>query len=135
MMALDGPLPPEVIGPSLKPVDLGTAPRLQVPTDRKPARGLLPLFAMYGALQVLDIHSTLRAVDRGASEQNAIIAPFVNRPAAFVAVKAGVSAATLIAADRLAKRNRFASYALMLGLNSAYAVIVAHNYRVAQRAT
>ncbi len=130
---LEGPLLPEVFGPSLKPVDSQAPPRLQVPANPKP-RGLLPLFVTYGVLQALDVHSTLTAVNRGANEQNAVMAPFVNRPAAFIAFKAGVSAVTLIAADRLAKHNRFASYALMIGLNSAYAVIVAHNYRVAQQA-
>ncbi len=143
--ALDGPLPIEASGSplSLEPLDSGRSehsrfsqtpkPALQLPSQPKASRGLLPLFASYAALQALDVHSTLQAMDRGAYERNAIVAPFVSRPAAFIAFKAGMTAATVFAAERLSKRNRIASYAVMIGLNFAYAAVVVHNYRVAQQ--
>ena len=88
------------------------------------------MFVSYAVLQTLDIHSTLRVMDRGGVEQNTVLAPLVNRPAAFIAFKAGVTAATLLAANRLSKHHRVTSYVVMFALNSAYAVIVAHNYRL-----
>lgn len=95
--------------------------------------GLIPLFASYAVLQALDVHSTLTAINRGGFERNPIVAPFVNHPAAFVACKAGVTTATFLAANRLAKRNRVAAYAMLAVADSAYAYIVAHNYQVASR--
>lgn len=50
-----------------------------------------------------------------------------------VAVKAGVNAAVILATERLAKRNRVAAVATMVALNSAYAMIVRHNLRVAEQ--
>lgn len=100
--------------------------------DRMPfRRGLIPLFASFATLQALDVHSTLTVIDRGGFERNPIAAPFVNHPAAFVAFKAGMTTATFLAATRLSRRNRVGAYALMAGMNAAYAIVVAHNYRVA----
>lgn len=85
-------------------------------------------------LQALDVHSTLKAIDSGRGvEQNPVMAPVVNRPAAFVAFKVAATAGTIVAADRLAKHNRIAAYAVMFALNSAYLYVVAHNYKVAGR--
>ena len=100
-----------------------------------PARpnGLVSLYASYALLEALDVHSTLRAIHGGAVEQNPVMAPIVNRPAAFVALKAATTAGAILAADRLSKHNRVAAYAVMFALNSAYAFIVVHNYRVGGR--
>jgi hypothetical protein len=102
------------------------------PAPRRP-RGLIPLFASYAVVQVLDAHSTLSAVNRGAVEENPFMAPLVNRPALFAASKAAVTAGAIVAADRLARHHRLAAYGLMLALNSAYAFVVVHNYTVAGR--
>ena len=96
-------------------------------------RGLLPLFASYAALQALDVHSTLKAIDGGAVERNPMVAPMVSRPAGLVALKLATAAGTIVVADRLSRHNRVAAYALMFALNSAYAFVVVHNYRVAGR--
>jgi len=105
--------------------------RLLPPRPTRP-RVLAGLFASCVALQALDIHSTLRATNGGAAEGNAILAPFVSRPGVFVAVKAAGTAGLIIAADRLSKHNRVAAYVLMFGLNSAYAFVVVHNYKIAR---
>ncbi len=115
---------------------LATAQPIIPPTHppaapRHSRRGLVPLFASYAVMQALDVHSTLAAIDRGGVEQNALMAPLVRRPAAFVALKAGMTAAAIVAANRIARNNRVAAYALMFALNSAYAYVVVHNYRVA----
>jgi len=103
-------------------------------TSTPRAHALVPLFASYAVIQALDVHSTLRAINAGAQERNPLMARCVGQPATFVAFKAAMGAGTLWAAERLSRRNRFASYALMFAVNSAYAVAVVHNYRVAHRA-
>ena len=113
------------------PVQAPPGPSIVRPTARP--RGLVPLYASYAVLQALDAHSTLRAINGGAFEQNPVMAPIVNRPAALVAFKAATTAGAILAAQRLAKHNRVAAYALMVGLNSAYAFVVVHNYKVAAR--
>jgi hypothetical protein len=52
-----------------------------------------------------------------------------DHPAAGLAVKAGATAATVYLTERLWRKNRVASIAVMAALNGAYAAIVAHNYR------
>ena len=88
----------------------------------------IPLYVTFGVLQALDVHSTLRAVEAGAVEQNPILRGAVNNPAALIAVKAGVGAATVLIADKLRTRNRVAAFVVMAAVNSAYATVVAHNY-------
>ncbi len=107
------------------------AKALPAPSQR--ARGLVALYASYVALQAFDVHSTLTATSGSGIERNPVVAPFVNRPGAFLALKAASTAGAIIAADRLSKHNRVAAYALMFALNSAYAIVVVHNYRIAGR--
>jgi hypothetical protein len=108
------------------------AARLLPPPPAR-SRGLDALYASSVVLQALDIHSTLRATSGGGAEGNAIVAPFVSRPGAFVAIMAAGAVGAIVAADRLSKHNRVAAYALMFALNSAYTFVVVHNYRIARR--
>ena len=103
-------------------------------SDRRPSdssnRGVLvPLYVSFASLQMLDAHSTLRAVRSGGVEQNPLMRGIADKPAALVALKAGVAASTIVLAERVRGRSRLGSIALMAALNSAYAVVVAHNYR------
>lgn len=91
---------------------------------------LIPLYVTFGALQSLDVHSTLRARRAGAVEQNPLMKDVVNNPAALVAVKTGVGAATILLAEKLRKRNRVGAVVLMAAVNSAYATVVARNYAI-----
>ncbi len=95
------------------------------------AGGLVPLFVSYAALQALDVHSTLTVINRGGFERNPVIAPLVNHWAAFVAYKVGLTTAAFFLTNRLSKRNRVTAYVLLGVMNSAYAIVIAHNYRVA----
>lgn len=95
------------------------------------SRGLLvPLYASFATLQLLDAHSTLRAVRAGGVEQNPVVGSMANHPAALVAMKAGVAASTIVLADKMRNRSRVGAIVLMAGLNSLYATVVAHNYSV-----
>ena len=88
------------------------------------------LYVSFVALQALDVHSTIRALDHGARESNPMIAPFAHNTAALIALKAGTTAGVIYMTDRLRRHNRVASIVIMAAANSAYATIVARNYRV-----
>jgi hypothetical protein len=120
------------VDPASRASSTDTGPR--EPTRR---RGVLftSLAASFVGLQALDVHSTLRAIDRGAGEANPMMAPFASHPAALVAVKAGAAGGILFMLDRIHARNRLAGVLMMAAANSAYATIVANNYRLAPRAS
>ena len=103
-------------------------------TDGEAARpaALTPLLASYVALQALDISSTYVTARAGAYEANPVVRQALESPVALVAMKAGSAALTVAVASHLAKRHPKAAVLLMIGMNWAYAVIVAHNYAVAR---
>ncbi len=139
-MVASAPAPPDVVVPAAEAREAQAAPALNEQTPAASAlmerpfvrpRGLLALYVSYATLQALDVRTTLVAVHRGGGvEGNPFVAPLVDRPAALVAMKAAVTVGGILAADRLAKHNRLAAYTVMFALNSAYAFVVAHNYRV-----
>jgi hypothetical protein len=98
---------------------------------RRPS--LLPaLYASQIALQVLDAHSTSKALGRGAHEANPLMKGVVGNRGAMMAVKAGVAAGTIFLAERMWKRgNRVGAIATMLVVNGVTGAVVANNYRVA----
>jgi hypothetical protein len=105
-----------------------TAP---VVTPANRSRGaLLPLYVSFTALQILDAHTTLTAIDRGAAEANPLMRGIVGSPAALLAVKAGTAAGAIYLAERLRVHSRVGAVLMMAGLNSLYAAVVANNYRV-----
>ena len=94
---------------------------------------LVPLYASFAVLQALDAHSTLTAINMGATEANPLLRGVASHPGALLAVKMGAAVGTIFVAEKLWKRNPVAAVALMVGLNSAYAMIVAHNYQLGNR--
>ena len=60
------------------------APQAPSRTDRP--RVLPALYVSFGALQALDAHSTLRALERGRVEGNPVMRGIVSQPAAVVGV-------------------------------------------------
>ena len=93
---------------------------------------LLPLYVSFAALQILDIHSTMLALDRdGVRETNPLIAGLARKPAAFFALKAASTAGIVYLTEKIRKRHRTSAILLMTAFNSFYAVVVANNYRVA----
>jgi hypothetical protein len=93
-------------------------------------RGMIVSFA---ALQVFDALSTRKALASGASEANPAMAGIAKNSTALFAVKAGSAAATAFFVERLAKKHPRGATIVMTVLNTAYAAVVAHNYRVAQQ--
>ena len=93
---------------------------------------LLP--AMYmtsAALQGYDAFSTMKALKNGAREANPFMQAVVQRPAVFIAMKAGVTTASIMAAEQLWKGNhRLGAIGLMVASNVMMGAVAAHNSRV-----
>ncbi len=103
-----------------------------VPAGMGRSRLLSSLLASTVVMQALDVHSTYQALGRGAVEANPLMAGATRNRAAFIATKAAVAAATVLAVSRVGKRNKVAAIATLVAINSAYAFVVDHNYRVAR---
>jgi Domain of unknown function (DUF5658) len=91
------------------------------------------LYTSFGILQALDAHSTSRALASGASESNTLIAAFAHRPTLLMGAKIGVAAGTIVLTERFRKRHPRAAMLTMMALDSAYAVIVVRNSRIAHQ--
>jgi len=108
----------------------------EVSPFKKPERPW-PLPALYGSsafLQGYDTYLTIAALKRGASEVNPILKPISGNPVAFIAVKAGLTAASFVGTERLWKDNhRLSAVALMVASNAVMVVVTAHNVAVLQR--
>jgi len=119
-------------------LDADQLPPLQRPIDltgsshRSSASGMMPFYVWTAAMQALDVHSTYAALDRGAVEANPLMGGMAGNKAAFIAMKAGVAATTIFATRNVARRNKVAAIATAVAINSAYAFVVSHNYRVAR---
>ena len=94
--------------------------------------GMLPFYASSAILQALDVHSTFKVIDLGGREGNPMLAALVNHRPAFIAVKGAIAASSIYAVSRIAKHNKFAAIAMGAALNSTYAMVVNHNYKLAK---
>jgi uncharacterized protein DUF5658 len=136
--------------PELPPIDFGVAAARSIGPIRlseleqrpvhvvPPAPGaesspaLKSLYASTIITQALDVHSTMAVVNRGGTEGNPVMAGLVNNKAAFIGVKAAVAATTILAARKISKRSKTAAILTLVAVNSAYALVISHNYRVAR---
>jgi hypothetical protein len=100
----------------------------------QPPRAVFPvLYSGFIATQALDVHSTLRAIDAGAVEANAAMRWATESPARFIALKSATTTGIVFVVEKLRKKHPKTAMFLLVGLNSASAVIVAHNYRTASQ--
>ena len=90
---------------------------------------LLPLYASYGTLQILDTHSTSRAINSGAVEANPMMKGLAGNEVAMLAVKAAGTAGVIFASERIWKRNKTAAVVFMIASNAGMAWVVQNNYR------
>jgi hypothetical protein len=111
----------------------------QVPRDlRRPSNPsstdalLVALQATTIAAQALDIHSTFKAVDHGAVEANPLMSGLVQNKAAFIGVKAGLTAGFMYATHKMSKRNKVGAILTAAAVNSVYLIVAHHNYKVAR---
>lgn len=99
---------------------------------RNPSALLNSLYVSTAVMQALDMHSTLQAFKAGAVEGNPLMAGIAKNPGTFMAAKAAVAASTILAARQIAKKSRVGAVVTMVAINSAYAMIVSHNYSLAR---
>ena len=94
--------------------------------------GALPaLYVASAALQGYDAYSTLTVLKNGGIEANPFMKSVVKQPVAFVALKAGVTATSILAAEKLWKNgNRVGAIGLMVASNAVMGFVAANNARV-----
>ncbi len=112
-----------------------SAARAQEPGSPKEVIGTGLLRAMYATVPLVhaaDGISTMRVVTLGGRELNPLVAMQTERPAVFAATKAGIVAAEIFLAHRLAKRHKWGAIAALAALNVGYGMVAAHNFRVAR---
>jgi hypothetical protein len=100
---------------------------------KRPSGVLQSLMVTSAVMHALDVHSTISVMRHGGAEGNPLLTGIVANKGAFIAFKAGVATASILAAKSLAKRNKVAAIATMVGINSAYAMVVSHNYKLARQ--
>jgi hypothetical protein len=88
------------------------------------------LYGSFGALQTLDMVSTIKARQLGAREVNPLMTGSYGRASA---TKALLAAATVGGVKALEKKSRKAAFVTMVALNAATAAIVVNNYRNARQ--
>jgi hypothetical protein len=112
---------------------IGAPEETKAPTPPPRPALLMPMYVSFAGLNALDVHSTYRVLGNGGREANPVVGGVVGSPAAMIALKAGTTAAAIMASERLRQRHPKAAAILMTAFNSAMAAIVAHNYAVAAR--
>jgi hypothetical protein len=98
---------------------------------RRPA-ALPALYAATVVTQVLDVHSTMKAMSYGAQEANPVMKGVAGNGGAMLAVKAGATAGVIVLAEKMWRRNRTAAIAMMVAVNAVTGAVAAHNYSVAK---
>jgi hypothetical protein len=113
--------------------DAALRPTLGQPAAAPRPAILMPLYVSFAALQVLDITSTRSALAGGGVEGNPIMGGVVGSPVAMTAVKLGAAAGIVFLSEKVRKRNPVAAVVMMVGMNSAYAMVVSRNYAIARQ--
>ncbi len=124
-----------VIAPAAIAAASSTAANVDVATRRDWKYGrpsMLPaLYATSAALQGYDAYSTLTALKNGGREANPLMKGITKSPVAFVAMKASVTMASVMASEQLWKNNhRFGAIGLMVASNLMMGVVAKHNAQV-----
>jgi hypothetical protein len=107
-------------------------PRPDFTGERSRSLVMPSLYASTAMMQVLDIHSTLAGLERGAVEANPLMSGVTSHRTAFIAAKAGMAVGTILAARQMSKHNKVMAALTLIGVNSVYAAVVSHNYKPAR---
>jgi hypothetical protein len=126
---------------SVAPVPMPVTPQWWSPpvamTKYTPYRTSPLMFSLYAATamtQAFDAHSTLRAIDNGAREGNPALSSLAEHRTSFLLLKAGAAAGTIYLGRRIDKHHRVMAIVSLVAVNSAYAMLIRHNYSVARSA-
>ena len=93
---------------------------------------MMSLYAFSAVVQGLDAHSTFKALDVGAVEQNPFFGDIGRHRPVFVAFKVCVTAAVVYAASGMAHKSKLRAALALAAVDSAYLAIAHHNYQVAR---
>ena len=89
---------------------------------------LTGLYASYAGLQAYDIYSTRQGLARGGQEANPLMQGVVGSTSGMIALKAGVTVGTIMAAERMWKNNnKVGAIAVLVASNSVAAIVAARN--------
>ena len=110
---------------------INLAPRL--PKTGRPL-ALPTLYVASALLQGYDAYSTLTVLKRGGTEANPLMKSITRSPIAFISLKAGATAMSIMAAEEMWKdHNRVGAVLTMVATNSFMAMVAAHNAKVMSR--
>jgi hypothetical protein len=137
----------DVAAPTLAPAAAAAAATLAQKAVLAPAVTFAPrhtelrrpmvLPALYvgsALLQGYDAYSTLTVLNNGGREANPVMKGITQYPAAFIGMKAVVTASSIMAAERMWKRhNRVGAIVTMAVSNGLMAYVAAHNSRILNR--
>jgi hypothetical protein len=117
------------LAPSRAPIVWHAVPaeRLTAPATERPA-ALMPLYVSAGVLQAMDLYTTSRGMKGGAHETNALIRK--GNSGTTMALKAATTAAGIVLAEKLWKKNKAAAILSMVAANAITSYAVVNNYRV-----
>ena len=92
------------------------------------------LYGMSAALQGFDAYSTLSVLKHGGVEANPVMKGITKNPMAFIGLKAGVTAMSIMAAERMWKNNnRIGAIVTMVATNGLMSAVAANNAKVLSR--
>jgi hypothetical protein len=118
---------PEVVAPSAA---VAAAWAKEAEQKGPSSAALKALYGSYGALQTLDMVSTIKARQQGAREVNPMMSGSYGQASA---TKLLLAAATVAGVKALEKKNRKAAFVTMVALNVATAAVVVNNYKNARQ--
>jgi len=104
-----------------------------IPAAAQRPAALLPLYASFAGLQLLDLHSTWRALDSGSVEANPMMSGIAANKPVILTVKAAGTAGVIAVSERLRRKSRTAALIFMISANSGMTWVVQHNYRAIQK--
>ena len=91
----------------------------------------LALTTAFVGLQALDTVTTLHGIHHGSAvEANPFVGGLAQHPAAFVAVKSALTAATVVSMNSLSKKHPKGALIAMLALNAGSAFVVRSNLQI-----
>ncbi len=89
---------------------------------------LTGLYASYAGLQAYDVYSTRQALSRGAREANPLMQGVAGSTSGMMALKAGVTVGTIVAAERMWRNNnKMGAIAVLVASNGVAAIVAARN--------
>ena len=103
-------------------------PSVKIDSHAAAKFGMGAVYASTALMHILDVDSTMKAINRGAVEANPLMSGVVNNRIAFFATKAAIAAGSIYATSRIARHNKVGAIITSVALNSAYAMVVRNNY-------